>query len=69
MWSFQSPPGTQRKFFVELNKTFDLGTNGEYVLEAMRTVPALDLKSEKEVASGKATFSISDAAGPVAPPK
>jgi len=69
MWSFPSPAGTQRKFFVELNKMFDLGTNGEYVVQAMRTIPSLDLKSEEEVASGKAAFRITDAPGPAPPPK
>lgn len=66
LWSFQSPPGTQRKFYFELNKTFDLGSNGVYVVQAMRRVPSLDLKSEKEIASGKATFRITD--GPRTPP-
>lgn len=52
--------GTQRKFFLTLSKIFDLATNGEYVVQAVRTVPTLDRKSEKEVVSGKATFRITD---------
>jgi hypothetical protein len=58
MGSFQSPPGTQRKFLVRLDKLFELRTNGEYVVQAIRVVPSLDTKSEEEVASGKATFQI-----------
>jgi hypothetical protein len=67
MWSFQSPPGTQRKFPVELNKVFDLTTNGEYEVYAMRTIPSLDKTSEKQVVSGKATFRITDPPKPRAP--
>ena len=60
MWSFQSPAGTQRKFLVQLDKVFDLATNGEYVVQAMRTIPSLDKTSEKQVVSGKATFRVTD---------
>lgn len=67
MSSFQSPPGTQRKFLVELDKMFDLSTNGEYVVQAMRTIPSLDTKSEEKVASGKATFRITGPPGAPAP--
>jgi hypothetical protein len=59
--------GTQRKFFLTLSKTFDLATNGEYVVQAVRTVPTLDRKSEKEVVSGKATFRITEPPKPPAP--
>ena len=65
--SLPSPVGTQRKFLVELSKMFDLGTNGEYVVQALRIIPSLDLKSEKEVASGKAAFRITNPASPAAP--
>lgn len=52
--------GTQRKFLLDLSKVFNLATNGEYTVQAARTVPTLDGTSEKEVVSGKATFRIID---------
>jgi len=57
-WSFQSPAGTQRKFLVELDKLYNLTTNGEYVVQAMRIIPSLDKASEKDVASENVTFRI-----------
>lgn len=59
--------GTQRRFFLDLNKVFDLATNGEYVVQVVRTVPSLDKTSEKEVVSGKVTFRITGPPGPAAP--
>ena len=67
MGSFQSPVGTQRKFLVELNDAFDLATNGEYVVQAMRTIPSLDKTSKKQVVSGKATFRITNPPNTAAP--
>lgn len=59
-WDCSSPVGTQRKFMVELNKIFDLTTNGQYIAHAERRVPKLDLTGEVKVASGNATFRIAD---------
>jgi hypothetical protein len=58
--------GTQRKFSLDLSKIFGLATNGEYVVQAMRTIPSLDRTSEKEVASGKVAFRITDPPKPPA---
>jgi hypothetical protein len=68
-WTRISPPGTQRKFLVNLNNIFPLTTNGEYTVSAKRSVWKLDSTQDEEVTSGKATFRITNVAGPNAPPK
>jgi len=68
-WTRVSPPGTQRKFLVNLNAIFPLTTNGEYVVSAKRTVRKLNSTEDGEAASGQASFRITSAPGPAAPPK
>jgi hypothetical protein len=57
-WTRVSPPGTQRKFFVNLNSIFGLTTNGQYVASAKRTIRKQDSAQESEVSSGNAAFRI-----------
>jgi hypothetical protein len=52
------PVGVQRLFRVRLDQSFDLATNGQYSICASRAVLATDKKSETNVLSGTATFSI-----------
>jgi len=59
-WDCTTPVGTQRKFTIELNKVFDLTTNGEYVAQARRCVPKLGSSGEAELVSGEATFRITN---------
>jgi hypothetical protein len=58
-WDCTSPVGSQRRLVLELDKLFDLTTNGQYTAQARRRVPTLDKKSEVWVVSGKTTFRIS----------
>ena len=68
-WDCTSPVGTQRKFRVELDKIFDLTTNGQYIAQATRSVLKLDLTGEVKLTSGKAVFHIADPPDHAAPPK
>jgi hypothetical protein len=52
------PVGVQRLFKVRLDQSFDLTTNGQYSICASRAVLRNDKKSETNVSSGIATFSI-----------
>jgi hypothetical protein len=53
-----SPARTQRKFFIDLTKNFNLTTNGEYQVHATREMPTLDRASETNIVSGVASFRI-----------
>lgn len=59
-WIRSSPPGTQRKFFVNLDKIYSLTNTGEYTVFAKRTIRNQDSNQNSEVVSGKATFRISE---------
>lgn len=66
-WTRLSPPGTQRKVFVNLSVIFDLTTNGQYVVYAKRAIRNLFSSQEVDVTSGKATFRIADLPSAPAP--
>ena len=53
-----SPPGTQRKWLIDLRRLYDL-KDGRYVIIADRDLLALDNSRGTNILSGKAEFSIS----------
>ena len=59
--SSKSPPGTQRKFFFDLNTIYNLSTNGNYDVQAKKLIAKMDQHAKAEVISGKATFRITSA--------
>jgi hypothetical protein len=63
-WTRLSPPGTQRRVFVNLSHIFDLTTNGQYVVYAKRAIRNLFSSQEVDVTSGKSTFRIVEAPHP-----
>jgi hypothetical protein len=66
-WMRVSPPGTQRRFFVNLNDIFNLTTNGQYVACATRTIWKEGSTEEGKVSSGEAAFRITGASNTPAP--
>jgi hypothetical protein len=62
-WNRSSPPGTQRRFFVKLNDTFNLTTNSQYVVSATRTIRRSDSNQDGQVSSASASFRITSPNG------
>ena len=55
---YTSSPGTQRKFYVDLNTVYNLSTNGSYQIQANKLVGKTKQHTRIDVVSGKATFQI-----------
>jgi hypothetical protein len=57
------PPGTQRQFFRDLAKVFDLRQSGTYIAQARRDgLGVFNFDRSTNILSGKVTFTVADAA-------
>jgi hypothetical protein len=56
-------PGTQRQFFRDLSKLFDLSVGGSYSAHAERSVTSREERRETNLLSGTVIFRVLDSHG------